>query len=470
MNIYSINKQILITMIVLVFGLGASFAQNTRITGVGEGIKDKNIRIIAINDLISYYEEELANQVASEDGFELGLSLSSPTLLTLRIESFDYSFIAEPGEVYNLRLLPFNFDIADSINTLFYKINLPIIIENEEETSLNRRIFEFDSVVDRFIFENSKAFLVQKQPRMIDSLRSIFNYFSNLSLEGYFKDYVEYSSEIILLSSGLTTKERIKTERFFSKPILYDNLGYMECFEYVYGNYFSMGNTYIEPERLDYWLSEKDYFSLFDSLGLDTLLRNEVFRELVFLRGMKEAYYSNYYIGYEVLDMLERFIYETKFEEHKTIAKGLIKELEKKSFKGRKIEEHWLNTLDNKEVAVSGPKSKPSLISFVRLNEVQSRRELDVIYGFYEDLKEDYELITISCDRNIETMYNFLINSKVGSQYKWDFLHFDGKWDVLEDFNVRVFPTFILLDRQGRVVQNPMRSPLEGGLLELMEK
>lgn len=445
-------------------------AQNIKIQGIGKNISDKKIRLIEVNDLLSQYEKEIDSFVVKDSIFDFSITLDAVKILIIRIETYDYSFIAQPGKTYKLRILPFNFNINDSINTLLYRVNLPIIIENEKDNDLNRKIFDYNSIIGDFIIDNNKSLLVLRDRKVIDSLKNMISQFSKYNNDNYFKDYIEYSSAILFHSTNQISREEIKKKLFYNKPILYDNIGYMECFDYIYSNYYSLGNKYISTVNLDFWLAKKDYFSLVDSLGIDTLLRNEVFRELVLLKGLKEAFYSKNYIDYEVIDMLEKFIYETKFAEHKKIANNLIELLKNKSFNGQNPNSFELKSIEGKNISSSELTGKPTLISFVKINEVPSLRELNILNNFADSLKYNYNLLTITCDRNMETTYNFKVNSKIGSKYNWDFAHFDNKWDLLENFNIRVFPTFVLLNEDGKVLQNPMRSPSEGSLLQLIPK
>ena len=70
----------------------------------------------------------------------------------------------------------------------------------------------------------------------------------------------------------------------------------------------------------------------------------------------------------------------------------------------------------------------------------------------------------------MDALFNFLVNSNVGVRYKWDFAHFGNNWDLLKDYNVVVFPTFILIDANGTIIQNPMRKPSEGSLVPFIPR
>ena len=108
--------------------------------------------------------------------------------------------------------------------------------------------------------------------------------------------------------------------------------------------------------------------------------------------------------------------------------------------------------------------SKPLVINFVKLNDISSKRELEVVNYMYENIKDNCNVLSVCCDRSLDAMYNFLRNTKVGNKYKWNFAFFNSNYDLLEFFQVRTFPAFILVSPEGKIEENPMRNPSEGGL------
>jgi len=458
-----------LSFIVLSIGINA---QNLRIEGVGKDIGEKTVRLISVEDNLTGLEKEIARTKIEKDDscFKFSLTISNTSLMKIRIESFDYIFVAQKGASYKMRILPFNFNVSDTLNTLFYKIPLPIIIESSTDNNLNGKIFSIDSTIDQYVLENNREILFFGNKKVIQVLKNMVNSLVDSNDSQYVKDYAYYSFEQIEYASKTKSDKKIKAELFFDKPILYDNIGYMNCFESVYGNYFTFGNKTFSDRILDRWLENNNYFSLIDSLGRDTLLKNEVFRELVFLRGMKEAYYSQIYEPYYIVKMIEKFISQTKFPQHKQIANNLLELFEEKSFSGGKSKEFSLKDINNNYITLDKYKGKKLIISFVKLNEPVCLRELEIMHGFVDTLSTNFNFLTITCDKSLDALYNFLVNSKVGVKYKWDFAHFDNKWDLLESYNVVVFPTFILIDEKGYIVQNPMRKPSEGSLIPFIPR
>lgn len=447
-------------------------AQNLRIEGVGQNIGGKTLKLILVSDNLSGLETEIASYEVERDDsvFSFSTTIANTSMMKIRIESFDYNFIAQMGSSYKMRVLPFNFNISDTINTLFYKFSLPIEIESSTDGNLNTKVFVIDSIIEDYVLEYKKDILFYRDKNKVKALIDKVNSIVDSNDSKYVKDYARYSVGIIEFSSKTVNETKLKTELFFDKPILYDNIAYMDCFEMVYGNYFSEGNKIFSDRTLDRWLQENNYFALIDSLGTDTLLRNEVFRELVFLRGMKEAYFSQLHDKLFIVTMLENFVYQTKFKEHVQIGKNLLEVFSQQSFSGSKAKDFSLKDIYNNYITLDKYKGKPLIISFVKVSEPACLRELNMMYSLVDTLKDNFNFLTITCDRSLDALYNFLVNSNVGVKYKWDFVHFDGRWDLLKNYNVIVFPTFILLDSKGNILQNPMKKPSEGSLLPFVPR
>ncbi|MDY4789130.1 MAG: redoxin domain-containing protein [Bacteroidales bacterium] len=449
-----------------------SNAQNLRIELKGENIGGKTIKLISIMDNLSNLETEIASKQLNQTDTLVNFSvlIENTSFMKIRIETFDYGFIAQKGASYNMRLLPFDFNIKDSINTLFYKFELPIIIENTTDNNLNRTIYSIDTTIENYLIDNKKEILFYRDKKKVDSLKLMVYSLIDSAQSNYINDYVKYSLGKIEFSSKTINDKKLKAQLFYDKPILYDNIGYMDCFEVVYGHYFTEGNKVITKQNLIRWFENNNYFSLIDSLGVDTLLKNEVFRELVFLRGMKEAYFSTQYNSLNIVSMLENFIYQTKFKEHVKIAKNLLELFSQKSYYGSNAKEFSLQDIHNNYITLDKFKGKPLILSFVKLHEPSCLRELNMMYSFVDTLKDNFNFLTIACDNSLDALFNFLVNSNVGVRYKWDFAHFGGNWDLLKAYNVAVFPTFILIDSKGTIIQNPMRKPSEGSLIPFVPR
>jgi hypothetical protein len=451
-------KKVLLFIFIL-FSFSA-FCQNVSIEGKGKGIGGMTVRLYAIEDRLSFLELEKGRYVVEKNDstFEFKLTLPSVTQLKIKIESYEFGFLAQPGKIYELAIGDFNYNIADSLNFFMHKIILPVEITNSDSLELTRRINDFDMVFENYLSQNLTRLLSVRNKSIGDTLNNFALQFVSPEDSSYFASYVRYEVAQVLYSTNLINRDKLRAELFLDKPILYSNIGYMDCFNLIYESYLTFNNRNIPYRVLDAWLETNNYDAMIDSLGVDTVLRNEVFRELVFLQGMKDAYFSKDFNSANVLRMLQTFIGKTKFAEHKIIASNLMQYLINKSA-GMQVKDFVLKDVEENVLGFEKFRGKPLIISFVKLNDIESKRELETVFQLYDKIKDSCNSLTICCDKSLDAMYNFLKSNKVGIRYGWQFAHFDNNYDMLDAFNVRMFPTFVLLSADGIVLENPLRNP-----------
>lgn len=459
-------------MAFLFFALGVS-AQNVTINIKAVNVGERPVRLFVSEDCFSALEKKHADTAldVSQKEFSFALTLDGVSIASLRVDAFEFRFIVQPGKIYNVEIDSINYALTDSINALANRCVLPARITNLEEGDLNLRIADFDAALEDYIVANDKALLVQRDTAAVRGLdRIVKGFLSEGDSSSYFASYVRYEYGKLRYILRLDSRKRLRAELFANKPILYYNIGYADCFNHVFGHYFSRGNRYLSQDELEFWLSTNNYDDLTDALGKDAVLKNEVLRELVLIKGMRDAYIDGNYERSDIIKMLERVETGSKFPEHRTIARNTIEFLVGNSYSGLKTREFDVLDLAGEKQVLHQDKTKPTVMIFVKLNDNESKRELEVVNYLYENVKERCEVVSVCCDRNLDAMYNFLKNSKVGSKYKWKFVYFDQNFDMLEHYGVRAFPWLVLVSPEGKVIENPMRNPSEGSLSRFLSK
>jgi thioredoxin-related protein len=80
-----------------------------------------------------------------------------------------------------------------------------------------------------------------------------------------------------------------------------------------------------------------------------------------------------------------------------------------------------------------------------------------MLQKLYEKHNKYLEIVTIIVDEDVELMKDFVNRSG----YSWTFLHFDMQPEILQEYDVRTFPTYFLIDNQGKLAMSPAPSPAE---------
>lgn len=444
-----------------------AYSQNVRVNLTGKGLEGKRVKLSLVEDRLSFLRTEKDERLVAlgDSVVNFGVTLDGVSELVISIDAYSYSFLAQPGNVYEMRLNDFDFNLSESFNVLMYNVMLPIEILSPEN-ELTSRVVAFDNEVNDYIVKNRRKLYPMRDSVAIAGLYDLkAKFLQGEDASSYFASYVNYEFATLERSLGLRNYNRLRNSLFIDKPILYFNVGYMDCFNNVFDQYFSKGNKFVSQAEIEFWLSTHNYDDFIDALGKDSVLRNEKFRELVFIKGMKDIYSEGYFERVDVLKMLELMAAQSKFEEHRKIALNTVNALLSVSHSGKEFGDFVLKTVSDEEVNLSQYMDKPLVLNFVKLNDVESKRELEVVHAMYDSISSNCNIITISCDKNLDALYNFAKNTKVGSRYKWQMLHFDGNYDLLEYYKIKAFPMFILISKDGRVVENPMRNPSEGSLL-----
>lgn len=464
-------KKVIILLIIVFIGINAN-CQNIFISGNGQDIKGKTIRLSIIADRLSMLEKDVNEiKLGNEDTtFKFNLTLSSPTEVIVKINLFDYHFIAKPGNKYNLHVLPFNYTKDDSLAALAYGVSLPIELNQETDDGINNPMLDFDTTLDNYLYQNHRLLFVKDSAAMQNLWNILYKYGTKGEKGSYRELYCSYKIAEVAYGLNLRSRKHIKDSLFANSPILYSNVGYMDCFKTVFSQYFAQGYKYIKRNDLEYYLRTNDYNSLSDALGRDEVLKNEVFREFVFLQGMKDAYLSSTFNKYDIINMINKFASQTKFPEHKEIAKNLIEYLLNKSYSGQEYKDFVVKDVDSNNINIKSLLNKPLILNFVRLDDIASLRELETIHYYYDSIKDNCNILTICCDNSFEKMYNFLKNNKIGSKYKWAFAYFNNNYSLLQEYKVHFYPTFVLINTDKKIESNPMNEPSCGGLLKFKVK
>jgi thiol-disulfide isomerase/thioredoxin len=195
---------------------------------------------------------------------------------------------------------------------------------------------------------------------------------------------------------------------------------------------------------------------LLDAMGRDSLVKNEIVRELVFLKGMKDLYYANNYNKDNIISILLKFTNKTKFKEHKQIAGNLIIEFKKLKI-GSKAPDFKLKNNKDEFFTLSSFAGKYTYLGFFTTWCAACLTENEAIEVLKKKYGANINFVSISIDKLALNMNYYLDKHK----YDWIFLHYGMNIELLENYNVFSYPFFILLDGNGNIVSYPALKPSE---------
>ena len=446
-------------------------APNITIKGRAANADGKEIELYKYSDRLSRAEVLLDHAViGGTTGFELRMYAKYTTLVFLQVENYSQSFFVEPGRTYEIYIPKFDWSIDEKRNVNLSPEALPVGFENLPKDEVNFKINDFDALVDSFITANRHYFDQKFHPqrRYFDTLCALVEKRMPDGKNAFFNRYKKFSLAELKFKLHFDSRKNMFNKYISGQPPLYYDENYMSLFFTLFANSLSGGNRYNNVHRLSRWVNGGNLSTYMDSIGLDPLLRNEQVRELVAIQALNESYYkTKTYKPDKVVAALEELRARSKFPEHRELIKNLLTHYARSS-KGGEVASFSLPDADRRMVSLDSFKGKWIYLSFVRVGEVHSMREIETLAFFKDSIyarSKNVEFVTICCDREFQKMYHFLRNSKNGARYSWTWLHFNNNFKLLERYGVVSFPTFLLINPDGKLQYSITPSPGSGLLV-----
>ncbi len=360
-------------------------AVETTINGHLPGAENMEIRLITYADQITYTEQILDRTRTDPNGnFILSADLKETVISFLDIEFLSSILYLVPGAHYKL-----DFDsvtISDQFRPFYQKEQLHFRLISGDTEKLNQLISSFDNDYNEFILSNFEEIYKRRKISLIKTFRNTTESKYDSAENSYFLNYVNYKIASVQLAASSTDKRILFDEYIGNKPVLYENIEYMNFFNQFFLHYLTSGTRLISRTDLETAINENANFTaLVDTLGKDTLLVNEVIRELVLLKGLKELYGNPDFKAKNILAILDQAVTISKFPVHRIIAENIKKSLTKLA-KGTPAPDFTLVSLDGDTVSLSDFKGKPVYLSFMTTWSYACLAEFDLLGKLYRGI------------------------------------------------------------------------------------
>ncbi|MBQ9638629.1 MAG: redoxin domain-containing protein [Bacteroidales bacterium] len=445
--------------------------KNITIRGTTVNAAGKTIELYNYSDKISQREVLLDRVTIGDDQtFQLRCFARYPMLVFVQIDNYSQSFYVEPGRDYNIYLNRFDWNQDEARNVYLDPVALPVEFIGLPKDDVNFLIDNLNTVVQRYV-SNHMVYFDQRfrpQRRYFDSLLFEVEKQCPDGDNEFFNRYKRYYLAELKLNLKFASPKSIYDSYIRNQPVLCYDENYMSLFTALYSNAISKGTRNISVYRLAHWIYNLDYERFIDSLGTEPMLRHEQVRELAALLALKEAYHNfHYYDSKMVLKMIEMIGARTKFADHKPIARNLVESFQRTEA-GSDVKLFLLPDVDKRLVSLDDFRGKWVYLSFVRVSDPNSQAEVATLAHFKDSIyahNNNVEFVTIACDREFQKMYHFLKNSRKGERYNWTWLHFNGNYELLNNFRVCSYPIFVLINPEGKLQYDITPSPSTGFLL-----
>lgn len=316
----------LLLFLVLIVSPAWLFAKSTYIQGVVAGGKGLKIQLVVLSDYLTNTEKIVfEGKVGTNGTFEISTEISEITFAYLKVEIQQGEILIEPGKKYKLKITGLldeklrGKDIAP-----FQMPALNIEITEPWRFELNKLVADYFDFHEDFLAEHAIALVRQRDRRIVTQyIAEAYNRFPGID-KGWFNDFITYKIAAIEMLAKSGSREVLAWKYFSDKPILYNNMAYMDFFQQYFEKYLVASRKYQRQELIAALADPNSYDRFMEMLSNDEVLGNMQLRELALIKGMQDLASTPGYSVESILALVRQVQTKSKYPEHRLIAENLI--------------------------------------------------------------------------------------------------------------------------------------------------
>lgn len=443
-------------------------AENVIITGNAPDYAGKSLTFLTFTDQITLTEKELGTcKVDSIGNFSIDFNIDVTSYVFLHLGAYEAFLFAEPGKEYELILPePKAKTITDELNPYFSPIQYHLGIENSSDLELNYQLAFFDEVYTKMVEDNSYLIYIKSSKLNVDKeIEKVDSLFQNVQNK-YFNDFKKYKYAAFRHLSYQEKAKSISNTYYLNNKVLYHNNAYMDLFNQVYDEYFQyFGRTNSGKQIYNDINKLKSITALKRTLGQDSILTNDTLKELVILKCLHDEFYDDKFSRSSMLTILDSLKSTTTINEHKLIA-SKIREKVTKLMVGFTPPHFELYDKDSNLVTLDSFEGKYVYLGFCTTISYGCIKEFGMLQNLYENHKDHFEIVMICMDETFSQMKRFVEMKG----YSYTFLYFGNQSEVFKDYDIRAFPTYYFIDKEGKLAISPAPSPDQNAEYRIFEK
>jgi len=186
------------------------------------------------------------------------------------------------------------------------------------------------------------------------------------------------------------------------------------------------------------------------------VLLNDTLQEMVLLKGLHDAFYSNDFPLQSMLITLDSVSISSPVQTHSEIAQHI----KKKVLQARVGFDAPSFELKDTSGVIQSNRSFLSnyvYLNFISLESFACQQELELMKALHTKHKDDLKLVSISIDDDLDKVKAYFKKYN----YNWTLLADDSKQSTAAKYKVKAYPTYYLINPEGKLTMSPAPGPGE---------
>ena len=438
----------ILTLLCILLCLTAS-AQNVTITGRSNKTQTL-VRLFVYEDLVNETGILLdQSQTDAQGHFILQGMMKQilPARIFVGLESVD--LILTPNASYDIEIIvP---EKKDDVS--YFEKELPTIrVKRATDKGIYRQVIYSEEIVNGYLTEHFNQIYRGRQLRYIDSIQNtILREVPDIKSD-YVKNHNRYKIASIKLGISTDGGKRVIKDYFDGQPVLYTQSAYIDLFKELFDGYFN-SSTYDSHLLNDAFMEGPVPFRKY--LNTDPLMAgNPQLAELITIYNLQKLCYGERYTSRLAKDHLVYIKGQTKYARHKTIITDFFNRFNR-LVPGATATEFTLKDRDGKAISLSDFKDRLVLLQFVDGSSPVSERQFAELRRLHQQWQDTVQIVTIATHDKMEHFKKQFDEKR----QDWPLLDLGDQILLLEAYNVRTFPEYILITKGNKIGEAPAPSP-----------
>ena len=440
-------KQGIIALLFILLSLSVS-AQNVTITGRSNKTNTL-IRLFAYEDLVNETGTLLDQGQTDANGhfiLEGSVKQILPARIFVGLESVD--LILTPNATYDIEIIvP---EKKDDVS--YFEKELPTIrVKRATDKGIYRQIIYSEEIINAYMTEHFNQIYRGRQLRYIDSIQNTINKELPDIKSDYVKNHNRYKAAAIRLGISTNGGKKIIKDYFDGQPVLYTQSAYIDLFKELFDGYFN--SAYDSHLLNDAFVQGPAAFKKY--LVTDPFMaKNSQLAELITIYNLQKLCYGDRSTGRLAKDHLNHVKSQTKYPEHKTIISDFFEKFNRLA-PGAMATDFTLKDRNGNKTSLSDYKDRLVLLQFVDGTSPVSEYQFSELRSLHNQWRDTVQIITIATHDKM-AFYKQQFEEK---RQDWPLLDLGDNILLLEAYNVRTFPEYILITKGNKIGEAPAPSP-----------
>lgn len=408
------------------------------------------IRLFVYEDLLNETGILLDQGQTDEKGhfiLEGSVKQILPARIYVGLEYVD--LILSPNATYNIEInVP-----EQKENVSFFEKELPTIrVKRATDKGIYRQIIYSEGIINGYLIEHFNQIYRGRQLRYIDSIQNAISRELPDIKSDYVKDYNRYKIAAIRLGISTDGGKKIIKDYFDGQPVLYTQSAYIDLFKELFDGYFN-SVAYDSHLLNDAFMEGPNAFKKY----LDTdpfMAKNPRLAELITIYNLQKLCYGDRNTSRLAKEHLNYIKAQTKYAEHKAIIDDFFTKYNRLA-PDTPAPEFTLKDTDGKDISLSDFKNGLVLLQFVDGMSPVSERQFAELRSLHHQWQDTIQILTIAPHNKMDIFKQQF----EGKRLDWPLLDLGDQILLLEAYNVRTFPEYILIRKGNKIGEAPAPSP-----------